>query len=60
MEKVQQLADISMEGVNEMASFMYKAGSGKYSEYEEWADKLYKVYEEEAGKITDAYMNSAR
>ena len=33
-------------------------GAGKYDEYEEWAGKLYSVYEEEATKITDAYTAS--
>ncbi len=42
-----------------MAEHMYSSGSGKYSEYEEWAGKLYKVYEIEAKKIIDAYMESA-
>lgn len=57
--KVSKLAEISNEGVGEMAELMFRAGSGKYSEYEEWAGKLYDVYMEEADKIYDVYMNSA-
>ncbi len=59
-EKVGKLAEISNDGVSEMATFMYKNGSGSYSEYEEWSGKLMEVYMEESGKITDAYMDSAQ
>ena len=44
----------------EMADFMYKKGSGKYSDYEEWSGKLMDVYMDESQKITDAYMESAQ
>ena len=53
------LAEISNEGVREMADLLFRVGSGKYSEYEEWAGKLYDVYSDEADKIYDVYMNSA-
>lgn len=59
-DKVLELADICTEGVEEMAEIMLYTGSGSYSEYEEWAAKLYDVYMDEAGKITEAYMNSAQ
>lgn len=61
-KKVEKLAKISNEGVEEMAAVHLSSGSGKkdaYSEYEDWAGKLQDVYMEEAGKITDAYTNSA-
>lgn len=57
--KVSVLAEISNEGVGEMAELLFRMGSGKYSEYEEWAGKLYDVYSDEADKIYDVYMNSA-
>lgn len=57
--KISKLAEMSIEGVGEMAKLMYAEGSGKYDEYEEWAGKLQKVYTEEASKISDAYMESA-
>lgn len=57
--KVLALAEISNEGVREMADLLFRVGSGKYSEYEEWAGKLYDVYSDEADKIYDVYMNSA-
>lgn len=57
--KIQELAEISTDGITEMAKLMYTTGSGKYSEYEEWAGKLQDVYMDEAEKITDAYMDSA-
>lgn len=43
-----------------MAEVMWYTGSGSYSEYEECVAKLYDVYMDEAGKITEAYMNSAQ
>lgn len=57
--KVLILAEISNEGVGEMAGLLFRAGSGNYSEYEEWAGKLYDVYMEEADKIYDVYLDSA-
>lgn len=59
-EKIEKLAEIETEGVTEMAELMYTAGSGSYEEYEEWAEKLYAVYEEQAALIQDAYMASAQ
>lgn len=58
--KISALAEISNAGISEMADFMYKKGSGKYSDYEEWSGKLMDVYMEESQKITDAYMESAQ
>ncbi|EHF02784.1 hypothetical protein HMPREF1008_00429 [Olsenella sp. oral taxon 809 str. F0356] len=57
--KVTKLAGIESEGTSKMAGVMYGSGSGSYDEYEEWAGKLYEVYEAEASKIMDAYMESA-
>lgn len=54
-----KLAELLSEGIDEMANLYFKAGSGKYSEYQEWAGKLYDVYVKEAGKIYDVYVNSA-
>lgn len=51
------LAEISNDGVSEMAQLMYRNGD-EYSTYEEWAGKLYDVYMEYAGQIQDAYMDS--
>ena len=59
-DKVLELADICTDGVEEMAEVMWYTGSGSYSEYEEWAAKLYDVYMDEAEKITEAYMYSAQ
>ena len=59
-EKVSELAEISVEGIQEMAKLHLEKGSGSYDEYSEWSDKLQKVYSEEAAKIQDAYMKSAR
>lgn len=59
-DKVLELADICTEGVEEMAEIMWYTGTDSYNEYEEWAAKLYDVYTDEAGKITEAYMNSAQ
>lgn len=58
-DKVSKLAEISNEGISEMAEVMMTKGSGKYEEYEEWADKLMEVYMTEAEQITEAYMNSS-
>jgi len=57
--KVEKLAEISTEGTEKMAEYMFIGGSGKYSEYQDWAMKLNSVYMEEAGKITSEYLNSA-
>ena len=56
--KIEQLAEITYEGVEKMAEYMMSEGSGKYSEYSEWSEKLVEVYMEESQKITDAYMSS--
>lgn len=58
-DKVSELAKISTEGIQKMAKLMYKSGNGSYSEYSDWAEKLQDVYTEEAGKIQQAYMDSA-
>ena len=58
-EKVGKLAVISNEGIQEMAQFYLKHGSGSYGEYSEWATKLQEVYMEEAAKIQAVYMESA-
>jgi hypothetical protein len=57
-DKIAELAEISVEGIEEMAGLMFGIG-GEYSEYEEWAEKLMEIYMEEAAKITDAYMEAA-
>lgn len=56
--KIMKLAALSTEGITEMANFYFNNGSGKYSEYEDWAAKLQDVYMKEAEKITNTYMNS--
>jgi len=56
--KLSELAAISTEGVEKMASYMYTKGGGNYAEYQEWSTKLYSVYMEEGTKITNAYMSS--
>lgn len=58
--KVSKLAEISMEGVQEMAQLLLEKGNGSYDEYSEWAGKLQDVYMEEAAKIQEVYMDSAR
>ena len=57
-EKVSELAEIDVEGTQAMAQYMYTKGAANYSDYEDWAGKLYEVYETEAQKIYDAYMSS--
>lgn len=57
--KVQVLANIYTDGCSEMANYMLTHGSGSYSEYEKWAEKLGNVYQEYAGLIYDEYSNSA-
>lgn len=57
-KKIEELAKISTEGTEKMATLMYKNGD-EYSVYEDWATKLTNVYMDEAQKITDAYMDSA-
>ena len=54
--KISRLSDISNEGIEKMADYMWIHGSGDYSEYSQWADKLNAVYTEEAQKITETYM----
>lgn len=56
--KVEKLAQIETEGTEKMAQFMYIRGSGKYDEYQNWAGKLYEVYDTEAKKIYAVYMSS--
>lgn len=57
--KIQELAKISNDGIQKMAEIHLKSGSGKYSEYEEWANKLTDIYMKESEAITNAYMESA-
>lgn len=59
-EKVTELAVISNEGIQKMASYYFNHGSGSYEEYSEWAGKVQDVYLEEAATIQEAYMDSAR
>lgn len=58
--KIYKLAEISNEGIGEMASLYFRSGSGQYAEYEQWALKIYDVYMNEAQKIYDAYLDSAK
>lgn len=55
--KIAELADITTEGGMEMADFVMTKGSGNYDEYREWYTKLNEIYEEEASKIYDVYLN---
>ncbi|MBO4365966.1 MAG: DUF4190 domain-containing protein [Eggerthellaceae bacterium] len=57
-QKIEELAQIDADGTEEMAQVMWTTG-GDYSEYEDWSMKLYSVYEEQAGEITNAYMATA-
>lgn len=45
-----ELAELANEGVQKMASYMLTATGtdGQYATYQEWADKLYQVYMDEA------------
>ncbi len=56
--KTEKLADIANEGMQEMATYMATAGKGDQAEYESWTQKLLSVYNEEAAKINDAYIQS--
>lgn len=57
--KVEQLAELDAEGTEAMAQFMYTKGAGNYEDYQEWATKLYEVYNTEATRIYNEYMASA-
>lgn len=59
-EKVSALAEISMEGIQEMANIYLHVGDGTDDEYQEWSGKLQDVYLTEAAKIQEAYMQSAK
>lgn len=59
-EKVSALAEISMEGIQEMANIYLHVGDGTDDEYQEWSGKLQDVYLTEAAKIQEAYMESAK
>lgn len=59
-EKVSSLAEISMEGIQEMANIYLHVGDGTDNEYQEWSGKLQDVYLTEAAKIQEAYMESAK
>lgn len=59
-EKVSALAEISMEGIQEMANIYLHVGDGTDDEYQEWSGKLQDVYLAEAAKIQEAYMQSAK
>ena len=52
-KKVEKLAEISVEGTEKMAELKLKNGDSD-EVYNEWADKLNAVYEEQAQQITDA------
>lgn len=56
--KISKLAEIEAEGIGKLADLYSNTDSGKYSEYEEWAKKLFEVYSAEAQKILDACKNS--
>lgn len=56
--KLEELAKIETEGIEKMADLMLENGD-EQEVYEEWAEKLYDVYAEYSGQITDAYMDSA-
>lgn len=59
-EKVSALAEISMEGIQEMANIYLHVGDGTDDEYQEWSGKLQDVYLTEAAKIQEAYMQSVK
>lgn len=59
-EKVSALAEISIEGIQEMANIYLHVGDGTDDEYQEWSGKLQDVYLTEAAKIQEAYMQSAK
>ena len=59
-EKVSALAEISMEGTQEMANIYLHSGDGTNEEYQEWGSKLQEVDLAEAAKIQEAYMQSAK
>ena len=59
-EKVSALAEISMDGIQEMANIYLHVGDGTDDEYQEWSGKLQDVYLTEAAKIQEAYMQSAK
>ena len=57
-EKVNKLAEISIEGTQQMAMHMLSKTSTS-DEYTDWATKLNNVYLEEVQKILDVYVSLA-
>ena len=57
-EKVNKLAEISIEGTQQMAMHMLSK-TNTSDEYTDWATKLNNVYLEEVQKIMDVYMSLA-
>ncbi|WP_244897429.1 hypothetical protein [Enterococcus thailandicus] len=53
--KVEKLAMISTEGMNQMANYHYSI-SDNYATYESWASKLTDVYTTESQKIISEYL----
>ena len=56
--KTEELAKISNEGVEKMAELKLENGDDDQT-YNDWAQKLMDVYEEQATQITDAYTSAA-
>lgn len=56
--KVEKLAIISTDGVNQMANLHYSL-SDDYSIYESWANQLITIYTEESQKIIGEYLASS-
>lgn len=56
--KTEELAKISNEGVEKMAQLKLANGDDDQT-YNDWAQKLMDVYEEQATQITDAYTAAA-
>lgn len=56
--KTEELAKISNEGVEKMAQLKLANGDDDQT-YNDWAQKLMDVYEEQATQITDAYTSAA-
>ncbi len=57
MKKVEMLAELSNEGVEKMASYMFSHGDA--DGYEKWAGKLYDVYSEQSEILMNEYLDNA-
>jgi hypothetical protein len=59
LNKINALAEISIEGIFLMAEYMVTVGGGNVAIYEQWVERLTNVYMEEIERIANVYMSLA-